>query len=468
MDEIDRLIGEGVQGLKASIAQTVRRHIFSNLMCMGKHTVTGQIATAARQFQDWTADYRLYSNSRFNPEDLFAPIRKRLIKKHNPCVVALDDTRVKKTGPHIPGVKYHRDPMGPPFHLNFIRAQRFLQLSMAMPGKNGQARMVPVDFVHAPTPAKPPKKAGPEVWEQYLQARKQYHLPNLATQRVKHLRNNLDADGRKDLPLWIVADGSFTNRRVLKPLPQRTTLIGRIRADAKLYHLPSQQLPKGRRRVYGEIAPTPEQLLKDPNVPWRKVRVFAAGQYHEFRIKTLAPLRWRAAGEKHSLRLIVIAPLGYRLRKNSKILYRNPSLLICTDIQASLEKIIQAYVWRWDIEVNFRDQKTTLGLGQQQVRHPNSVESAPALLVAAYAMLLVASENNLPENQELGPLPPPKWRRKTPLRPSTQTLINHLRHEAWGHTFHFSDFKDQDHQNTKSQKCPADLKSALFYGAQRT
>jgi len=56
-----------------------------------------------------------------------------------------------------------------------------------------------------------------------------------------------------------------------------------------------------------------------------------------------------------------------------------------------LEKLSQEYVWRWDIEVNHRDEKTILGVGQAQVRNKNSVESIPATAVAACAMLLFAA-----------------------------------------------------------------------------
>ena len=121
------------------------------------------------------------------------------------------------------------------------------------------------------------------------------------------------------------------------------------------------------------------------------MEAFAAGKTHRFEIKTLNPLRWRAAGKEHDLRLIVIAPLGYRLTKHSRVLYRKAAYLICTDSDAFIQEVIQAYVWRWDIEVNFRDEKTLLGVGQAQVRHERSVENVPALAVAAYAMLLTSA-----------------------------------------------------------------------------
>jgi IS4 transposase len=291
-------------------------------------------------------------------------------------------------------------------------------------------------------------------------------MPRVGAERLQTLRIAMDQDGQQDRALWSVVDGGYTNRTFIKHLPPRTTAIGRIRADAKLYHLPEATEGKpGRNRVYGERAPTPEELRQDPSAPWQKVKAFAAGKTHTFKIKTMGPLRWRPAGREHDLQLIVIAPLGYRLTKQSKILYRKPAYLICTDPDADIHQVLQAYVWRWDIEVNFRDEKTLLGVGQAQVRHENSVENVPALAVAAYAMLLAAATKAYGPNAQPNTLPAPKWRRKRRLRASTQSLIQHLRHEVWAEALRFSSFVSQPPRHTKHEKLDPNLQTALFYAA---
>lgn len=45
----------------------------------------------------------------------------------------------------------------------------------------------------------------------------------------------------------------------------------------------------------------------------------------------------------------------------------------------------QTYLWRWDIEVNFRDQTTRLGGRQAQARHPQAVQRVPATAVALFS-----------------------------------------------------------------------------------
>jgi len=222
----------------------------------------------------------MYSSQRIDPERLFTPVRQALtagLVNGAPLVVALDDTLLRKSGRKTHGVKYIRDPMGPPFNVNFIKAQRFVQVSMASPGDNGMARMIPIDFVHAPTPLKVRANADEPTRANYRKAKREMALPKVGADRLHVLRKAMDDEGQRDRSLWSVVDGGYTNRTFIKHLPERTVMIGRIRADAKLYHMPEPEEGKvGRHNVYGRRAPTPEALRKDNAVPWKGVEVFAA------------------------------------------------------------------------------------------------------------------------------------------------------------------------------------------------
>jgi len=206
----------------------VRRHLLSQLLCLGRHTLTGVLGTSGRLFCDWSADYRMYSSQRVEPEKLFAPVRRNLtaeLAPGEPLVAALDDTRLRKSGRKTHGVKYTRDPMGPPFHVNFIKAQRFVQISMACTAENGMARMIPIDFVHAPAPQKPRHDADEQTCAQFSQAKREMALPKVGADRLHVLRNAMDEDGQQDRPLWSVVDGGYTNRTFIKHLPPRTVAV---------------------------------------------------------------------------------------------------------------------------------------------------------------------------------------------------------------------------------------------------
>ena len=424
-------------------------------------------------FRDWSAAYRLFSEPRFDVGRIFDVIGRACLKQaqpEEPFVVAMDDSLLRKSGKKTPGVSWRRDPLGPPFQVNFVRAQRVLQISGGVPlgEAPGPVRMIPLDFCHAPTATKPRKNAPESEWAAYRRAQKYLNINRQGAERLRVLRERLKKDDPKR-DLWAVVDGRFTNGTFLKNLPERTVAIGRVRSDAR-FHLPPSSASdgkRGRKLRYGDLAPTPEALRQDETVPWQRVRVYAADKIHEVRVKTIGPILWRAAGADRPLRLIVIAPLAYRPRKGSRLFYRDPAYLICTDPDAPLEKILQAYVARWDIEVNFRDEKQIIGVGQAQVRSAHSVQSAPALAVAAYALLHLAGLRAFGKTERPGQVPLPKWRRNAPQpRATTSDWIRQLRHELWSaglNAGNFSDFSCERRNDPKPEKWLPDLKAAVLY-----
>ena len=436
--------------------------------------MTGLLTTCGREFQDWSAEYRLFSRHRFPAAGVFSVIRRRVLAElppQAPFCVAIDDSLLHKTGIRIPGATWRRDPLGPKFRPNFVRAQRILQFSAAVPLSQRAYRMVPISFLHAPTPPKPSSKAPAAEFQTYRQAAHLARLPLLAAQQIAALRQSLDAEPNGSLrPLHLVVDGGYTNQTVLKKLPLRTTLIGRIRKDAHLYFMPTPSptpQQRGRPRHYGAPAPTPEQLRTDESVPWTSLDISISGAPHQLRIKCLKPVLWRTAGLQHTLQLVVIAPLSYCLRKGSKPIYRQPAFLICTDPELDLRALLQGYVQRWDVEVNFREEKTLLGVGQAQVRNADSVSAVPALQVASYAMLLLATLRAFHGPVKPDLLPQPKWAADTALRRfSTPRAINQLRAEVWSRGLglaNFSAFAAQTNPTTKPQKFLPDLRSAVLY-----
>ena len=451
-----------------------RRLALSALACLGRRTVTGMLTASGRQFRDWSADYRVFEQERFRSQGLFDVARRavgRELTAREPFVALLDDTLLRKRGRKVAGTSWRRDPLGPPFCNNFIWGQRFLQVSAALPepGQAARARAIPVDLAHCPTPRKPNKKASPREWENYRRQMQHCRISHQAAQRLWTLRERLDQDpGGRERKLVLSVDGGFTNQTLLKSLPPRVTIIGRIRKDAKLYALPEARPRKaGRKPAYGPRLPTPEELRQDDSVPWIPVEAYAAGKVHAFQVKTLGPIRWRAAGSAHDLRLVVIRPLAYRPTKKAHLLYRNPMYLICTDPTLSLEKLVQYYVWRWEIELNFRDEKTLLGMGQAQVWTQKAAEAVPSLLVAAYALLMLAVQQVYgPTN---APFPKPKWRsQRHGQRITTSQALGLLRAQLWGMALGQSNFSGFVHNilhAQKPEKLENSLPAALLYAA---
>jgi len=446
-------------------ADRLRAHLLAQLVCLGRHTLTGLLATNGQLHSDWSADYRLYSRRRIDAAELFGQIRRgaqQALATGEALTVAMDDSILRKSGRQIPGVGYRRDPLSPPFHVNFVRGMRFVQLSALVHQQDGFDRMIPIDFQPALLPERPSRQAALDQHQRYQGALAAANINCLGLERVLSLRRQLDQEPNAR-HLRVVVDGRFTNAKLLKNLPPNTTLIGRIRRDAKLFLLPQNQALSGCRRLYGQAAPTPQKLLSDPAVEFQLLQAQLGTRRCQFRVKVLGPLRALQAGGSQNLQILVIAPLDYRLRKGSKLLYRQPAFLICTDPTLSIQSLLQSYLWRWDIEVNFRDQKTLLGIGEAQVRNPHSVQFQPAVAVAAYGLVLLSAAQS-----NLRALSQPKWRPDSePKRLSTASLINLLRHELWNAsiTKSFCHFWSESFSDYNPQKPIPDLRSALFYAA---
>lgn len=471
IDELDLLINQCTRAFNQDSAwKTGRELAFGALTCMGRHTLTGMLTASGQQFVDWSSAYRLFSQHRVDTSKLFEAVRSGVMQELEPqqmIVAHMDDTILKKTGRHIPGTAWRRDPLGPPFQTNFIWGQRFLQISMALADHQGcsQSRAIPIDFHHCPTVKKPRQSAGEEDWKNYKEQQRKLKLSKQGSIRLRELRGALDKQGVSQKQLIVSVDGSYTNAEVLKNLPERVTLIGRIRKDTKLYAAPEGQPGKGRKRVYGVQLPTPEQIRQSDQYPWQEVKAWAAGKEHTFNVKVIKNTRWRPAGQKHNLQLVVIRPLGYRLTRSSKMLYREPAYLICTDNELGIEKLLQAYLWRWEIEVNFREEKTMLGCGQAQVRNPESAERVPAFIAAIYAMLHLAAHRSLKKSNQVL-LPRPKWyQKKEAVRHSTGDLINNLKAQAWTKAIglNFSGFVNQELKTQSHRNVANPCTSAMFY-----
>jgi hypothetical protein len=451
------------------------------LLCPERSTLTNLICTTGSQQQDWSAHYRLYSRDRVAESALFDPVRGAVLQalpENHPLVVAMDDTLVRKRGTRIAGVSWRRDPLGPAFQTNLVRGQRHLQFSAAWPLAQGAARMVPVGWFHAPSAPKPVKEADAQQQQLQREALKQMSLNTRTLEQMRQLRECCPAAR----PIIYSGDGSYTNAAVLRGLPAGSTYLGRMRKDAVLHHPPIAKPAgsNGRRPGYGPPAPTPDELRTDESVPWSEVEAYAAGRRHGFRIKTLGPVLWRKAGAQLPVRIVVIASLGYRLRKGSRMLYRQPAYLLCTEPELPVEKLLQYYLWRWGIEVNFRDEKTLIGTGEAQVRSAASNQHLPAMTVAAYAMLWVAAlqmHGGKDKNpKELSALQPPRWRTRRETEdntlPSTGDLLRVLRYETWagslrpGSLYHFvTDARRGKTHHKPPLKPPLSLPSMLFAAA---
>jgi len=408
------------------------RHSLMGLCSLGRGTITRAIMTAGRNFVDWSGDYYLYSRCQWEIKDLFQNIINKTVNNSykNYVAVAWDETKIKKTGRKIPGVSYQRDPMSPPFHTNFILGHRYLQASALLPlhqKHNVSCRGIPVAFSAIPRIEKPKKKALKEEWIAYEIERKKHNLSTHFVEKLNEMRLMYDKTDGKNKILVATCDGAFCNKTVFNSNIERTIILTRCRKDLSLCFSATDSP----RQVYNKEKFTPESKRKDNSIKWKTKKIFHGKKWREVKYKEIKNVLWQRGAKRKLLRLIVLKPIPYRISQNGRLYYRQPSYLLCDNIEAPVETLIQIYFDRWQIEVNFRDEKETLGIGQAQVWSDKSVEKQPAFMVAAYSMLLLASLKAYGAKRTKNYVQHPRWRKKEE-RPSCLDLITQLRMEVVG------------------------------------
>ncbi len=404
---------------------------FCSICTFGRRTLSRAICFSGCDQLDWTADYRLFSRVNWNINDLFAPLFQRCLKRIDEDVVAIafDDTVIKKKGKKIPGTRWLRDSLSPVFNVNIIWGARFLQASVLLPlYKDGVTppRGIPIQFKSVPPVQRPKRNASPEEWKAYEVEKKTRNLSFYFVEALKSAREEMNRLGFKNKKLLAVVDGSFCNKNCMTVNLDGVDIIARARKNAALCF--KLQKKKGK-RFYHKKTFTPEQIRQDKDMPWVIGKAFHSSNIRDIKYKEIKEVYWKTGTKKMPVRLIVIAPTPYRLTKKGKLLYRDPAYLLTTDLQTDTLTLIQKYFDRWQIEVNFRDEKNDLGLGQAQVWSSDSVNRQPAFVVASYSALLLAGIEVYRDKRDKNFITLPKWRNKASKRPSCLDLINQLRQD---------------------------------------
>jgi hypothetical protein len=443
------------------------RQALGGLVCLGRHTLSRIIWTNGGQDKDWRAEYLLFSRCQWEPSALFASIIQHALAycPGRYIGVAIDDTRLHKTGIRIQQAFVQRDPLSPKYHVNFMLGLRFLQASLLVPlfrrSKVG-TRAIPIAFEESSVVKRPrkrrrkssgrqnqaakckrPRKTGKakpapqpvakdtaleKEWKQYRAAQKLHNLSTHFVQLMGRLRTAFDAAGAANKILLLALDNSFCNRTVFRTAVKGVELIARARKNAVL----CRRAENGSRRFYDTRKFTPEQVRLDESMAWQTTRIFYGGKRRKVEYKQVDGIYWQGGARQRPLRLLVVKPTRYQKKKSARFYYTQPAYLLTTVVDGTVRQLLQIYFDRWQIEVNHREEKDTLGVGQAQLRNFISVPKQPAFAVASYSALLLASLKAFGAERGKAYAALPKWRRRA-TRPSALDLITLLRKEITEH-----------------------------------
>jgi hypothetical protein len=349
--------------------------VMGAILSPGKRTVTACLRITGRaEAANFAVYHQLLNRARWNPRTLASRLLSVVVASlvpDGPVVIGMDDTIERRWGPRIAARGIYRDPVRSS-HGHFVKASGLRWLSFMVLSPVPWAKYIkalPVLTLLCPS-------------ERYDQKRGQKHklLTDWARQGVLQLCRWLP--GRD---IIFVGDSSFAVHTLAAALPDRATLITRLRLDASLFAPPDHRHEHtlGRPAQKGMPLPKLKAVLNNPKTSWQ--RVVAKTWYGRQTDRTLditsgTGLWYRRGTPPKEIRWVLVRdPTGRR----------EPQAFMSTNTDLEPSQIIAYFVRRWQIEVTFAETRAHLGVETQRQWNDNAIMRTTPSLLALYSLVTV-------------------------------------------------------------------------------
>lgn len=264
-------------------------------------------------------------------------------------VFALDDTPTKRYGPKVQGAGVHHNPTPGPAGSKFLFGHSWVTLSrVAHHARCGVIGLPLLGMLYVRKKDVPSLPVGAGVTFRTKLV--------MAAEMVTWLRSQLPSEAQP----WAVVDGGYTKREFLRPaMKAGFVVVARLRKDAALFDLPrvvppDQKRGRGRPPIYGKNRLSLAKRAGQTR-GWTEVTVkTTTGRSVTKRFKTFLAT-WHPAGGV--VRVVILKEDDGSWRP-----------FLCTDVEASVEAIVQTVHDRWAIEQNYHDLKEVERIEQVQLR----------------------------------------------------------------------------------------------------
>jgi len=272
------------------------------------------------------------------------PLPKRIL-------LVLDDSPTKRYGPKVEGADIHHNPTPGPADQPYLYGHVWVTISLALRHPQWGPIGLPLRamlYVRKRTMTTIPH------------SRRWYRFATklqLAARLVEWIIPTLKKAGKT---VWVVVDGGYTKRPFLRRVLKlsNVVIVGRLRRDAALRDLPPK-LKKGQRRSRGR----PRKYGKN-----RISLAKRAGQKRGWQSADCT-VYGETTTKNYKTFLATYVPVGGLVRVVIVKEEHGWYAFFCTDPNASVEEILEAFADRATIEQDFHDVKEVWGTGQQQVRN---------------------------------------------------------------------------------------------------
>lgn len=420
-----------LHGARVAVAQerTLTRLLLitlGSLVALGRHTMSQVLVAFGGGRHEWSAWYRLFNRGRVGIGWLERDVLRSLLTllaPGAPLVVVLDATQVPRSSRRFPGGGWTKAPRSPKWRPGLHVAQRVELLSGLLPRSDtGESRTVPLRATYLRSAKTTPIGLVPEQSECAA-----------GGSLLRWLEVILRRDQHPPHPVLVLADGAYSTAPMVNRLPAAMWLFARCAKNRALFALPVHDPHRrGRKRVYGERGPTPQETLHR-RASWQSVSVTVRGRPILLTATVTGP--WLIHGAPtHPLMLVVVKGIdrGHGPTRRQ----RDPQYFLVsahlTDgtwcLPLPLAELL-AWAWqRWEVAVMHRELKSSFGFGDQQAWSDRGAATTMAWVLWVYALLILTGY----QVWGLGPAPGPdlgRWWR--PRRWSIGRLLQEFRAELW-------------------------------------
>lgn len=224
--------------------------------------------------------------------------------------------------------------------------------------------------------------------------------------------------------LVLVGDGAYAVVELIlfcRLLPHLVTLVARFRWNAALYDPPPPPVPgkRGRKPQKGKRQPSLQQRLGDPSTVWEKLLVrWYNGTIREVLAFSGTSL-WHTPGKPPvSIRWVVV--------RDPKGEFEDTPIL-CTDLDATAQQIIEWFVPRWNIEVTFEELRAHLGVETQRQWSDRAIGRTTPCLFGLFSLVTLMAIRLLPEGEL--PIAQTPWYHKE--QATFSDVIAFVRRKLW-------------------------------------
>lgn len=229
-----------------------------------------------------------------------------------------------------------------------------------------------------------------------------------------------------DRPWILIGDGAYACRCLAQAcIQKKVALISRLRLDAQIYEFPEPHPvgKRGRKRIKGQRIDL-KTMSKNPELAWQISEI----KWYGGKTKTLhllsAVCLWYQAGQ-------VPIPLRYVLVVDPSGRH-SPEVFFSTQVDMSMEEILEYYVLRWNIEVTFEETRAHLGMETQRQWSNKAIARTTPLLMGLYS-LIVLWALKMKEAHKIIPLSTTWYRKGNEV--TFSDILTFIRQRIWRETY---------------------------------